>query len=413
MLTILAFVFAFTFVPNVCQAQDIITNNLNIYIGPNYVTVGFASTANYSISGVTKHDVIIQKALDDVAKQNGGTVHILEGEYNLFLNLFIGDNIHLKGDGMEKTVLKLADNAPAWRNGTYKRSGFVRARLSHNLIVSNLTLDGNKNNQIDDEDHNYGRYGLFTEGCNNVWFDNVKITSFQGYGFDPHGWKDGNIWGEYLTITNCLSEFNEWDGYTLDQTTNIDVMNCTSRFNGRHGFNIVTGSKYVNLQNNTAIGNGFYDPHGGSGCGYMTQNNKFYGTSFVRVMENYAMSNKKADMCINDVHNVIIRDNVFDKSCTCFHAVNAKTIEFTHNQCNTNKFVRSSDSVIVTDYNARIDSVLISDNTFKKTSCNASDIDPTDNTNTWDNSSGEQTKLEYVTLVIILSFKLIYYSFHL
>lgn len=354
-------------------------NDYNIYIGPNYVTVGYTTKANYSVIGTIRHDVIIQEALNNITKTGGGVVHILEGEYTLYWNLFIEDNIHLKGDGMFKTILRLADKAPAWRNGSYKKSGFVRARLTDNLIVSNLTLDGNKHNQLNDADHHYGRYGLFTEGCNHVWFDNVRITNFQGYGFDPHGWKAGGIWGEYLTITNCLSDYNDWDGYTLDQTYYIDVINCTARYNGRHGFNIVTGSKFVTLQNNNAIGNGYYykDLHesgkNGSGCGYMTQNNKYFGTSHIRVMENYAKNNKKAEICVNDVHNVVIRDNLLDGSCTCLHAVNVKTIEFIHNECRTNKFVRTVNSTIATNYEERHNAILITDNIFKRSTCDSND----------------------------------------
>jgi hypothetical protein len=367
------------------SGDALMIDNFNIDIGPNYYTVGSPSACittpcQYVTNTNETHDKTIQRAFDNINKIGGGTVHVLRGTYILYWNLFIGDNVHFKGDGMYDTVFKLADNAPAWRNDTsgYKKSGFVRARLTTNFIASNFTLDGNKQNQLNDELHHYGRYGLFTEGCNNVWFDNVRITNFQGYGFDPHGWKAGGVWGQYLYITNCLSEENEWDGYTLDQTFNIYVHNCTSRHNGRHGFNIVTGSRYVTLRNNTAIDNGFYDPHGGSGCGYMLQNNKYYGTSFVQVIENFAAGNKKADACVNDVHNVVIRDNNFTQSCTCFHAVNALTVEFTHNTCETAKFIRSLNTTITENYGDRLNAVYLNANNFTKSDCDESTIDPDD-----------------------------------
>src|SRR5207249_31502 len=129
--------------------------------------------------------------------------------------------------------------------------------LVNDFIVSNMTIDGNKQNQYTDPNSSYGRYGIFTEGGRNIWFDFVKIINFQGYGFDPHGWKTGNIWGNYLTITNCISENNDWDGFTLDETLYIYIKNCISSNNGRHGFNVVTGSQNVLLINNFAYNNGF------------------------------------------------------------------------------------------------------------------------------------------------------------
>lgn len=287
------------------------------------------------------------------------TVHLRSGTYYLSTNLFLKENIHLTGDGIDKTILKLEDFAPSFIVGTRRKSGLLRASFKNNITVSNLTLDGNKNNQYTDENHSYGRFGLFTEACDDVLFDYVKIINFQGYGFDPHGKKgDEYFWANNLTITNCIAENNTWDGFALDQTFNIEVDNCTAINNGRHGFNIITGSKYVVVKNSIAIDNGYYDPYGGSGCGIMIQNNHYLNTSYVSLENNYLENSKKAGICLNDVSNVYASENKIVKSCTCFELIDSSESEIIDNKCRTNRLNRTENSDIETD-----------DNNYKHRSC--------------------------------------------
>jgi cellulose synthase/poly-beta-1,6-N-acetylglucosamine synthase-like glycosyltransferase len=289
--------------------------------------------------------VAIQTAIDALSNREGGVIFIRAGLYLLDANLKLTNRVHLTGDGIDQTILKLSDYAPR-----FAKAGFVRSKGVDQVIISNLTLDGNKQNQHAHID-NYGRYGLFTEACKQVWFDHVKIINFQGYGFDPHGWKLAMQYGQYLTLTNCVSEDNEWDGFTLDQTLYIAAINCTSRHNGRHGFNIVTGSKHVYLINNHAYDNGYYDPHNGTGCGYMFQNNLQFGTGYVVAMGNVAQNSKKSGICINDVHNVILMGNTILGGRLCYHMVDTSFTEIENNTCTaSHQYFLAGTSVLTNNY---------------------------------------------------------------
>jgi hypothetical protein len=352
-------------------------NNL-ITIGPNKFIVGinldntqYVNSTVYNIpnpTNATETHSILQKAVIDIGNLGGGIVTIKQGTYNLIKNLEIYKKyVQINGEGIDTTILKLDDYAPSFIVGTSKRSGFVRARLISNIIISNITLNGNKNMQYHDVDSSYGRYGIFTEGMDNVWFDRVKIINFQGYGFDPHGWKSGGIWSRYLTISNCISERNDWDGFTIDQTFNVTIYNSISNNNGRHGFNIVTGTKYGLLYNNYANYNGFYY-YSGSGCGFMVQNNQLYGTSDVTLINNYANNSKKAGFCINDVSNIAISYNNIESSCTCFDVVTGRSTNVTNNRCITNRLAKiTTTTVIYGSYDiTNQEGVYFTDNIFTK-----------------------------------------------
>jgi Pectate lyase superfamily protein len=304
-------------------------------IPSNTITVGYESTNMVVIpQNAEDSQPFIKKAIDDLATLGGGTVHIGPGVFICKAQIITGANIHLKGSGMDITTLKLADFAAPWKVGRRSMAGFVRSRLVDDQMVSHITLDGNKQNQKLAD--NYGRFGTFTEGSKRVLYDFVKVKNWQGYGFDPHGWKrapGGALYGESLTVTNCVAENNDWDGFTLDQHVGIYVNNNTAIGNGRHGFNIVTGARNSAVYNSIAINNGYYDPFGGSGCGFMIQNNMKYGTRDAVFKNNYVKYAKKGGFCTNDVINVTFTNNVVVSAGACV-VLNATTDgTFVNNTC--------------------------------------------------------------------------------
>jgi parallel beta-helix repeat protein len=290
---------------------------------------------------------ITQTLLNKIAVAGNGTLKIANGTYILSKNIETGNNTHINGFGMYETILQLADFADK-----FVKAGFVRTVRTRNIYISNLTLDGNKHRQIIDGMDNdlpsnvsydlstrYGRYGLFTEGCFNVTFDTVRIMNFQGYGFDPHGQKKSGTYGDGLLIKNCLSTHNNWDGFTLDQTKNIYVVNCTSRSNGRHGFNIVTGSANVSIVNSTSFVDGYYYPTG-SGCGVQVQNNQGYPTNTVYIEGMLIIDPNKGGICMNGVSKIFPKRNrIYGK--TCFRIETSSTVSISNNTCfNSNPSTR-------------------------------------------------------------------------
>lgn len=297
---------------------------------------------NITFSDNIIYNDIFKDQLKDLRDQDGGILNIGEGTYLLDTNIIVYDKIHVKGAGMNKTILKLIDYAPPFFD-RYWKSGLIRARFVDHIIISDLTLDGNRENQYQDHNHSYGKFGLFTEACDHVWFDNVKVMNFQGYGFDPHGKKPDN-WGHYLSITNCISENNHWDGFALDQTYNIHVENSKAINNGRHGFNIITGSQSVNLINNTAIYNGFHGIYNGTGCGIMVQNNDEFGTQDVFLENNYISESYKAGICLNGVEDIYVKNNIIEKSCNCIELIETKDSFIIKNQCRADTLYRKIDN---------------------------------------------------------------------
>lgn len=335
-----------------------------IKIGNNHCIVGFEldqgeypSTKLFNLNNDSNPNTVnfqLQEALNFISRNGGGVVHIKGGIYeSASLVDIYGSKVHVTGDGIDKTIIKLTDNARSFIDGTKKKSGFLRTQNTTDIIISNLTLDGNKANQGIDLNSTYGRYGIFTEACTNVWFDNVRVTNFQGYGFDPHGWKTRGLWGVNLTITNCISDNNNYDGFTIDQTNYNYISNCSSYKNGRHGYNIVTGSRFTTITNCTSIDNGFYDPFGGSGCGYMAQNNVFKGTSYVTIVDSIAINNKKSSLCLNNVSNITFTRNQVNVSRYCFGVVLTSSTAIFDNVCYARRYYQSVNSAIVYNVGVR------------------------------------------------------------
>lgn len=127
--------------------------------------------------------------------------------------------------------------------------------------MQDFTADGNKLNNPGNSDlvgtPAYGKYGFYCQECKSILIQRVAMNSFTGYGFDPHGVSETPIASIDVTIDSCVAADNNWDGFAIDKVTNGTITNNVARNNGRHGFNIITGSQYVLVANNVAQDNGF------------------------------------------------------------------------------------------------------------------------------------------------------------
>jgi hypothetical protein len=266
----------------------------------------------------------IQDALNTISKNKGGTLYLAQGTFNITNNFDMYANTSVVGDSMDTTIIRLYDFAlPFQRNG-FKKAGLIRSTFQSaggcdNIVVANLTLDGNKENQYHDKDSKYGRYGLFTEACANVTFDGVRIHSMQGYGFDPHGSKPSD-YAYNLTIVNCVAHDNDWDGFTLDQTIGVYVNNCTAFNNGRHGFNVVTGTKNTVISNVSAYDNGYYYYKKDPGCGIAMQDNMQFGTTNLVVKNAFLSGDTKGGFCtVGNVSSIDISNMTIYNADRCIH----------------------------------------------------------------------------------------------
>lgn len=291
----------------------------------------FMGTDSYSV---------IQKSLTDIHASGGGTLKFGPGTFivSRFLNIY--SDTQMVGDGIDKTILKLQDYAAPWKVGNVTRAGFLRGTVRnpqecHNIVVIGLTLDGNKLNQNTDEDSQYGRYGFFTEACRNVFVSSVRIQNFQGYGFDPHGLKPLKLYGKNLIIVNSIANDNDWDGFTLDQTNLMLIRNCTSYNNGRHGYNIVTGSRNAILADIRSYDNGFYYYTGDGGCGIAVQNNLNFGTRNIIMIRTDLNNDNRGGICINDITNVVIKDAIIETFDYCVKTTNSRNVLVSSSYCDS------------------------------------------------------------------------------
>jgi len=281
---------------------------------------------------------VIQNTLNQLAAAGGGTLQLQQGLYLLDGFIEVGSNTNIIGAGMDKTTLRLVDKAAPWwiPNTGNRRSGILRAKRSHNLVFAHFTLDGNRDNQNNDKYSLYGRYGFYTEACDNVFLDSIAIVNFQGYGFDPHGIKDTDkIWSNNLTIINSVAKNNAWDGYTIDQCNGVLLRNNTAIDNGRHGFNIVTGTRNLIMIDVKSFNNGHYYYKKTRGCGVMIQNNLYFGTNNVTFENGVIANSSDAGVCINDVKNIHIRNVTVNKTDnrSCIRVRNVTLASITKNRC--------------------------------------------------------------------------------
>ena len=198
----------------------------------------------------------IQAALDAARDAGGGHVLLSAGTYILTGTgkasdgaLRVYDNTELSGAGMGETILKLQDG---WES---KITGLIRTpvnQATENVIIRDLTLDGNRDNTTADVD------GIMTgvlpgdteRHDNNILIERVEIHDVSRIAFNPHEQTHN------LTIRDSVAHHNSWDGFIADWVENGVYENNIAYENGRHGFNVVTHSNNMVLKNNVAYENG-------------------------------------------------------------------------------------------------------------------------------------------------------------
>lgn len=203
----------------------------------------------------TDDTAAIQAALDAAHAAGGGHVYLGAGTYTISGTgkasdgaLRVYSNTEFSGDGMGKTILKLADG---WSS---KITGLIRTpvnQVTENVVIRDLSLDGNRDNTTADVD------GIMTgvlpgksEHDNNILIERVEIHDVSRIAFNPHEQTQN------LTIRDSVAHHNSWDGFIADFITNAVYENNVAYANDRHGFNVVTHSSEVVLKDNVAYDNG-------------------------------------------------------------------------------------------------------------------------------------------------------------
>ncbi|UZE21576.1 putative Ig domain-containing protein [Pseudomonas sp. B21-056] len=205
--------------------------------------------------GITDDTAAIQAAIDAAAAAGGGQVYVPAGTYIVSAGeepsdgcLMLKSNVHLYGDGMGETTVKVADGSDT------KITGIIRSAYgeeTHDFGISQLTIDGNRDHTTGKIDGWFNGYIPGEEGYDsNVTIDSVEIKDCSGYGFDPHEQTVN------MVIKNSVSHGNGLDGFVADFLSDSTFENNVAYDNDRHGFNVVTSTHDFTLTNNVAYDNG-------------------------------------------------------------------------------------------------------------------------------------------------------------
>ena len=251
----------------------------------------------------------IQSALDAVAGHAGGYVTLSSGTFTVAGTgkasdgaLRVGSDTVLSGAGMGQTTIKLADGSSSVTGIVRTDSGGTNAdgsvKTTANVRISDLTIDGNKAATSGDVDGFYcGPKPNVAAYDSNITLDRVGIHDVSRYGFDPHEQTRG------LTITNSVAHHNGVDGFTIDFASDVSLVNNQAYDNGRHGFNIVTGSSDVRFLDNDAWGNGQ------SGIVVQTGDNEIRTfTQNISILGGHVHDNGRAGIEVRQANGVTISD---------------------------------------------------------------------------------------------------------
>lgn len=188
----------------------------------------------------------IQEAINALGPE-GGVIYIKEGTY--LMNSWIeitNSNIHITGTGAG-TVLYAKDSSPDFY--------FLYANTKENIIISDLSIDGNKNNQPGTTDLT----GIYLNQCKNCRIENVFIKNLQGSAWGIRTFSTDDTKGRHV-ITNCLLNDNEvTDGIEISDQ-NCVISNNTLRRNGEYGKGIT-----LSFFNNNVVSSNTIKNYGSSG----------------------------------------------------------------------------------------------------------------------------------------------------
>lgn len=246
---------------------------------------------------------------DPIIKLKGGTIHLLQGTFNISQNIRLYSNQILEGEGMDLTTIRLSSTAPELPN-----SGIIRMENTDNNIIQDFTIDGNKDSDVFDGDNPTSkyRYGVYTQESTRIHMRRVRAYNCPGYGFDPHGVPGEPKSTDYMIIENCYAEDNNLDGFTVDKSYYVTVTNNWAINNHRNGFELTTGAVGVHITNNHAINNGVV--YATRACGIKIQdqhnNGAYWGTEYSTVSNNYIEGSGTDGICVVESSRTLIDSNI-------------------------------------------------------------------------------------------------------
>ena len=160
----------------------------------------------------------IQDAVDSLPS-GGGTVVVPAGTYVLSKKIRLPSGVELRGEGIDRTVLALADGA-----NDHLISNRDLRRGNSGIVIRDLGLRGNAANQSD------WSFGVRLVNVTDVLVENVEASDFSKDGFYL-GYNDGNG-VRNVRVSGCRAVGNRRYGLALKHGTGNLVEGCTFEGNG-------------------------------------------------------------------------------------------------------------------------------------------------------------------------------------
>jgi hypothetical protein len=149
----------------------------------------------------------------------GGTIHIPAGTY-LFtatprssigrgIDLFHRTNITLAGEGMERTILRMAPGV-SYKGDTH----IILIELSSGITIRDLMIDGNRHQVSygDEQSH-----GVEVRGSSNLRFERVLFTGMHGDGIRLVGLLKPITWVDQIQVEECRFAYNGRSGIAVQR----------------------------------------------------------------------------------------------------------------------------------------------------------------------------------------------------
>lgn len=160
-----------------------------------------------SIAGYTQPEFQKKFLTDFIEAEDGGTVELPEGTYTLEVSLWMDgkENVHIKGKGMDKTILN-------FKNQLSGAEG-IKITNSNNITISGLTVQDTKGD------------GIKTQQVNGIIFRNVKAEWTRGAHSKNGGYAIYPVQCEQVLIENCVARGASDAGIYVGQSNNVIVRN--------------------------------------------------------------------------------------------------------------------------------------------------------------------------------------------
>lgn len=155
----------------------------------------FAIIPDAAGDGATDDTTAIQTALNSCASAGGGVVYLPLGTYLISSPLQMQNRTWLRGAGRGATTIKVDDGANC--------TAIVSTYLHADMTVSDLTIDGNKDNQSSGN-----LYGIGFTSCSRTSIRNVRIENPYSGGIDYGSNSDSEI--AFCELIGCGHD-SSWD----------------------------------------------------------------------------------------------------------------------------------------------------------------------------------------------------------